>query len=95
MGLEVLLYVCTTDTESISNSVTNCNMGLRKILDLSEKNRASEIQVRLHLKGAMSKRFKEMKDYYGFEHNADLVRKIIVEAYEQFKRGQKDGLLPR
>ena len=45
----------------------------------------TEFQVRLHLKGTMAKRFGEMKEYYNFEHNADLMRMLIAQAYEKFK----------
>jgi hypothetical protein len=48
--------------------------------------KTSEFQVRLHLKGTMAKRFGEMKDYYNFEHNADLMRMLIAQAYEEFKK---------
>ncbi len=54
-----------------------------------------EFQVRLKLQGSMANRFGAMKKYYGFEHNADLMRMLIVNAYEEFLEKEKDGLLPK
>ena len=50
----------------------------------------TEFQVRLHLKGSMAKRFGAMKEYYNFEHNADLLRMLIAHAYEEFKKKDMD-----
>ena len=55
----------------------------------------TEFQVRLHLKGSMAKRFGAMKKYYGFEHNADLMRMLIANSYEEFLEKEKRGLLPK
>ena len=59
------------------------------------KKEETEFQVRLKLKGSMAKRFGAMKEYYGFEHNADLMRMLITGAYEEFLEKEKRGLLPK
>lgn len=48
-----------------------------------------EYQVRLTLTGLMAKRFSVLKKYHAFEHNADVIRLVITDAYEKLEREKK------
>lgn len=44
------------------------------------------IQIRLNLEGEMEKKFLKIKKRYGLESNTDLIRLLIVQAYDQLKK---------
>lgn len=53
------------------------------------KKEPEEFQVRLKLTGLMAKRFSVLKKYHAFEHNSDMVRLVITDAYERLEREKK------
>jgi hypothetical protein len=44
------------------------------------------IQIRINLEGELADKFLKMKKRYGLESNTDLIRLLIVQAYDQLKK---------
>jgi hypothetical protein len=44
------------------------------------------IQIRLNLEGELADKFLKIKKRYGLESNTDLIRLLIVQAYDQLKK---------
>jgi hypothetical protein len=53
----------------------------------------NKIQLGVILEGEVKKRFEAIKSYYGLQKNADLIRLLLTEKYEELK--VKDNLTPR
>jgi hypothetical protein len=49
-----------------------------------------KIQVGVVLEGEVKKRFEAIKRYYGLEKNADLIRVLLKERYEQLKEAESE-----
>ena len=50
-----------------------------------------KVQLGVVLEGVVKKRFEAIKRYYGLEKNADLVRVLLIDKYEELK---KEGKIP-
>ena len=49
----------------------------------------NKTQLGVTLKGATKRRFEAIKNYYGLEKNADLIRLLITDKYEQLEKERK------
>jgi hypothetical protein len=49
----------------------------------------NEVQVRLVLEGEMAGRFLKIKEKYGLENNAEVVRLLITMEYEKITKNKK------
>ncbi len=45
-------------------------------------------QVRVIFEGDMEKRFEVVKEFYGFQKNADLIRLLVTLKYEEIMKGK-------
>ncbi len=52
-----------------------------------------KVQIGVMLEGEVKKRFEAIKKYYGMEKNADLIRVLLKEKYEELK--ETEPTLPR
>jgi len=49
------------------------------------KGSIEDFQVRVHLKGEMARRFNVIKEAWGFENNAEVVRMMITRTYQELQ----------
>jgi len=49
----------------------------------TRKGSRDNFQIRVQLKGEMARRFNTIKDAWGLENNAEVVRMLITQKYEE------------
>ena len=59
----------------------------------TRKGTAEDFQVRVRLKGEMARRFNTIKDAWGLENNAEVIRMMITRTYQELQ--DSDSVLLR